>query len=175
VVLKAVGRELVHKSELGAVAVDLRSAGELAGALAGMRERLAAAGVEADAFLVQRLLRGGTEVVFGATRDPRIGPLLMFGLGGKYVEVLRDVRFGVTPLSRGDAAAMVRGIRSFALLAGARGDAPADLERLEEVLLLLAQLVGRHPRIAEVDVNPFVAAPAGAPAAALDVRIRLAG
>jgi len=113
-------------------------------------------------------------VIFGVSTDPRFGPLLMFGLGGKYVEVLRDVRFAVTPLAPAEAAATIRGIQGFKLLAGVRGEQPADLARLEDVLLRLAQLVTRHPRITELDLNPFLAAPAGGDAAALDVRIRVA-
>jgi ATP-grasp domain-containing protein len=173
VVLKAVAPKLLHKSELGAVALDLRDGEELAAALAAMTGRLDAAGVAPEGFLVQRLLRGGQEVVFGVASDPRLGPLLMFGLGGKYVEVLRDVRFAVPPLVRGDAASVVRGIRGFPLLEGVRGDAPADLARLEEVLLRLDQLVARHPRIVELDLNPFLAAPVSGLSAALDVRIRV--
>jgi acetyl coenzyme A synthetase (ADP forming)-like protein len=175
VVLKAVGPALVHKSELGAVAVDLRTPEELRAAQDAMERRLVAAGVGSEGWLVQRLLRGGQEVVFGVSTDPRFGPLLMFGLGGKYVEVLRDVRFAVTPLAADEAAATIRGIRGFPLLAGVRGDAPADLALLEEVLLRLAQLVTRHPRVAELDLNPFLAAPADGTSAALDVRIRVAG
>jgi acetyl coenzyme A synthetase (ADP forming)-like protein len=174
VVLKAVGRDLVHKSELGAVAVDLRTPVELATAGEAMAARLAAAGVSADSWLVQRLVRGGQEVIFGLSTDPRFGPLLMFGLGGKYVEVLRDVRFAVTPLSRSEAAQTIRGIQGVRLLEGVRGDAPADLARLEDVLLRLAQLVTRHPRVTELDINPFLAAPEGKGSVALDVRIRVA-
>src|SRR5581483_8531763 len=174
VVLKAVGSALVHKSELGAVAVDLRSPAELADALGAMRARLGAAGVAAEGFLVQKLLRGGQEVIFGVSTDPRCGPLLMFGLGGKYVEVLRDVRFAVTPLERSEAQATIRGIQGYKLLTGVRGEPPADLARLEDVLLRIAQLVTRHPRIQELDLNPFLAAPAGGASAALDVRIRVA-
>ena len=173
VVLKAVGFALLHKSELGAVAVDLRQPDELAAALADIESRLAAAGVAPDGYLVQELRRGGQEVIFGVSTDPRFGPLLLFGAGGKYVEVLDDVQVALAPLSTGDAARMVRGIRSFPLLAGVRGDAPADLAALEDVLLRLSQLVTRHPRIQELDVNPFLAAPRGGAPAALDVRVRV--
>jgi len=173
VVLKAVGQALVHKSELGAVAVDLRQPEELAAALAEIEKRLAAAGVEADGYLVQELRRGGQEVIFGVSIDPRFGPLLLFGAGGKYVEVLDDVQVALPPLSPADAARLVRGIRSFPLLAGVRGEAPADLAALEDVLLRLSQLVTRHPRIQELDINPFLAAPEGGEPAALDVRVRV--
>ena len=90
--------------------------------------------------------RGGHEVIFGITTDPRFGPLLMFGLGGKYVEVFQDVRFGVLPLGRSDALDMVRGIRGFKLLQGVRGEPGADIDLLCEILLRLAQLARRQRR-----------------------------
>ena len=174
VVLKGVAPDLVHKSEARAVRVDLRSAAELAAAVEEMRADVAAAGHHLSGYLVQEMARGGHEVIFGVTTNPRFGPLLMFGLGGKYVEVFEDVRFGVLPLDAWEAGEMVRGIRGIKLLTGVRGEPGADLELLVEVLLRLARLVERHPRIAELDVNPFLAAPARQAAKALDVRIRVA-
>jgi acetyl coenzyme A synthetase (ADP forming)-like protein len=173
VVLKGVAPDLVHKSEARAVRVDLRSAAELAEAVAAMQGDVAAAGHRLSGYLVQEMARGGHEVIFGLTADPRFGPLLMFGLGGKYVEVFEDVRFGVLPLDAWEAGEMVRGIRGVKLLTGVRGEPGADLELLVEVLLRLALLVERHPRIAELDVNPFLAAPTRREAKALDVRIRV--
>jgi acetyl coenzyme A synthetase (ADP forming)-like protein len=176
VVLKATGgAALVHKSELGAVAVDLRDEASLRGALAAMERRLGQAGVLPAGWLLQQMRRGGQELIFGASRDPRFGPLLLFGIGGKYVEVLGDVRVALPPLSRAEAARMIHGIRSFPLLAGVRGDAPADLATLEEVLLRLSQLVIRQPRIEEIDLNPFLAMPAGGGSMAVDVRVRVGG
>ncbi len=171
VVLKAVAPDLVHKSEAGAVQVDLRNAAELAQALDRMTASVAAAGHAVDGWLVQEMARGGHEVIFGITTDPRFGPLLMFGLGGKYVEVFQDVRFGVPPLERGEALDMIRAIRGFKLLEGVRGEPGADLDLLADVLLRLAQLAQRHPRIQELDINPFLAA--ADHARALDVRIRV--
>ena len=173
VVVKAVGPELVHKSDLGAVKVDLRSSSELEKAIREIRAKLAGAGIENTGFLLQELGRGGHEVIFGITTDARFGPLLMFGLGGKYVEVLRDVRFGVPPLAPQEAREMIRGIQGFPLLEGVRGEAGADLELLEEILLRIAQLSERHPTIQELDINPFVAGDRKS-AKALDVRIRVA-
>jgi acetyl coenzyme A synthetase (ADP forming)-like protein len=173
VALKAVGPDLVHKSDLGAVALGLADVDAVAAAAARIEERLARAGVAHEGWLVQRMAAEGHEVIFGVSTDPRFGPLLMFGLGGKYVEVLKDVRFGVTPLSAVEAGEMVRGIRGFALLEGIRGERPADLAVLEETLLRIAQLVTRHPRIKELDVNPFIAAPEPSGCRALDVRIRV--
>jgi len=174
VVVKAIAPGLVHKSDVGAVALDLRDERELAAALERMAAAVAAAGHPAPSFLVQEMAKGGHEVIFGITTDPRFGPLLMFGLGGRYVEVFQDVRFGVLPLDRHEAMEMVRGIRGFRLLEGVRGEAGADLDLLAEVLLRLAQLAARHPRIAELDVNPFLAAHDRGAAKALDARIRVA-
>jgi acetate---CoA ligase (ADP-forming) len=173
VVLKAVAPDLVHKSDVGAVQVDLRSEDELAAALDRMAAAVEEGGHRVAGWLVQEMARGGHEVIFGITTDARFGPLLMFGLGGKYVEVFQDVRFGVLPLEASEAREMVRGIRGFPLLAGVRGEAGADLDLLAEVLLRLAQLARRHPRIQELDINPFLAAADRGKARALDARIRL--
>jgi acetate---CoA ligase (ADP-forming) len=173
VVVKAIAPDLVHKSDVGAVAVGLADEAELRRAIEGMEDRLRGAGHPPQGYLVQEMVRGGHEVVFGISSDPRFGPLLMFGLGGRYVEVFRDVRFGVTPLATAEAEEMIRGIRGFKLLTGVRGEPAADLALLTEVLLRLAQLAQRHPAIKELDVNPFLAAPDRARARALDVRMRV--
>ncbi len=194
VVVKAIAPGLVHKSDVGAVALDLRDERELAAALARIeaavaaspnrqtavaaspnhQTAVAAAGHPAASYLVQEMARGGHEVIFGVTSDPRFGPLLMFGLGGRYVEVFQDVRFGVLPLAPREAAEMVADIRGVELLRGVRGEPGADMGLLAELLLRLAQLVSRHPRIAELDVNPFLAAHDRAAAKALDARLRVA-
>ncbi|HMB54644.1 MAG TPA: acetate--CoA ligase family protein [Thermoanaerobaculia bacterium] len=173
VVLKAVAADLVHKSDVGAVAVDLEDEAELREACEEIAASVGEAGHALDGFLVQEMVRGGHEVIFGISTDPRFGPLLMFGLGGKYVEVFQDVRFGVTPLDRMEAREMIRGIRGVKLLEGVRGESAADFALLEEVLLRLAQLAQRHPRLRELDVNPFLASGEVASAKALDVRIRV--
>ncbi|HEX5760606.1 MAG TPA: acetate--CoA ligase family protein [Thermoanaerobaculia bacterium] len=173
VALKAIAPGLVHKSDIGAVRLGLAEAAAVAAAAREMAAGLAAAGYRLEGYFLQPMVGGGHEVIFGVSTDPRFGPLLMFGLGGKYVEVFKDVRFGVPPLSRHEAREIVRGIRGFALLEGVRGEPGADLEVLEEVLLRLAQLVQRHPSIHELDVNPFLAAPRHERAVALDARIRV--
>jgi acetyl coenzyme A synthetase (ADP forming)-like protein len=173
VVAKAVASTLVHKSDVGAVRVDLQDEEELREALDEMEAAVHAAGHENEGFLLQEMARGGHEVIFGISTDPRFGPLLMFGLGGKYVEVFKDVRFGVTPLHRQEAEDMVRGIRGVQLLEGVRGEPAADFDVLVEVLLRLAQLAQRHPRIRDLDINPFLAAADRHHAKALDVRIQM--
>ena len=171
-VVKAHAPQIIHKSDAGAVAVGIESAEELRRTLDEMAERLA--GERIEGFLVQEMATEGHEVIFGISSDPRFGPLLMFGLGGRYVEVFRDVRFGVTPLTPHEAEEMVRGIRGVKLLEGVRGDRPADFAALTDTLLRLAQLATRHPRLSELDVNPFFAAPDRDRAVAADVRIRVA-
>ncbi len=173
VVLKAIAPDLVHKSDVGGVAVGIETDAELSAAYDAMARRLAEHGHAPEGYLVQRQLEGGHEVVFGVTTDERFGPVLMFGMGGKYVEVFKDVRFGLTPLGPVDADEMIAGIRGAPLLEGVRGEPPADRAVLRDVLLRLAQLVVRHPRIRELDVNPFLAAPGRETSKALDVRIRV--
>jgi acyl-CoA synthetase (NDP forming) len=178
VVVKAISPGLVHKSEAKAIELDLANENEVARACDALSHRFAAAGLAISGFFVQEMAQSGHETIFGVSTDPRFGPVLMFGLGGKYVEVFRDVRFGVTPLAPTEAAEMVRGIRGVKLLEGVRGDAPSDIALLETVLLKLAWLVQNFPEIVELDVNPFLAAAvpaAGEPAAskAVDVRVRV--
>ncbi len=173
VVAKAVVADLIHKSEAGAIRLDLRDPLQLSDALTAMEARIQAASGKIEGFLVQEMARGGQEIIFGLSSEPKVGPVLMFGLGGKYVEVFRDVRFGVPPLTSYEAREVIRGIRGFPLLEGVRGDAPADLSTLEEVFLRLAQLAERHPTIRELDINPFLAGTDRAGSKALDVRVRV--
>ncbi|GMU63807.1 MAG: acetyltransferase [Acidobacteriota bacterium] len=172
-VVKAIAPGLVHKSELAAVALDLRDEADLVRALDGMADRLATAGFAPSGWLLQKMARGGHEVIFGLSTDERFGPVLMFGLGGKYVEVFRDVRFAVPPLGLAEAREVVRGIRGAKLLDGVRGEAAADVDKLVDVLLRLAALARDFPEVVELDINPFLAAPAGR-SLALDARARVA-
>jgi len=175
VVVKAEAPGLVHKSDVGAVAVGIQDEAALDVALAEMEEKLAQHDFKPSGFLIQEMASGGHEVIFGVSTDPRFGPLLMFGLGGRYVEVWSDVRFGVAPLAPREADEMIRGLRGVKLLEGVRGDAPADFEGLQDVLLRLGQLAHRHPRIVELDINPFLASAREVGGRAVDVRIRVSG
>jgi acyl-CoA synthetase (NDP forming) len=169
VALKLASHRVVHKTEAGGVHLGLRSENEVRHAF-----NLIAAvpGAEGEA-LVQPMLRG-TEVLVGLTRDPLFGPLLAFGLGGVYVEVLGDVRLGIAPLTGLDAADMVRGIRGRALLDGYRGHPPADVPALEGLLLRLSRLAEEVPELAELDLNPVFALPPGQGYLVADVRVRVA-
>jgi len=157
VVLKAVGKALVHKTEHSAVAVDLGSERDLRIAFEKMRERLGKAGVAVDGYLVQEFVSGGKETILGMNRDKVFGPLLAFGLGGVYVEYLKDVAFGVAPITDADAGRIVRSIRTYPLLAGVRGEKPSDVAALQDALLRLSQLVQDFEEIQEVDLNPVIA------------------
>lgn len=172
-VIKGIVPKLVHKSDSGAVKLGIQNEEDAREAIEEIVGRLTIAGCPPEGFLVQEMARSGHEVIFGLSTDPRFGPLLMFGLGGRYVEVLRDVRFAVTPLLATEAEDMIRGIRGFKLLEGVRGDRGADLDILKDVVLRVAQLAQRHPRITELDINPFLAAPDRAEAKAVDIRIRV--
>ena len=120
---------------------------------------------------VQPMAAPGTEVIMGMTQDPQFGPVLMFGLGGVLVEVLKDVAFRVVPLEPHDAAEMIREIQGFPVLEGYRGTPPADLAALESILLSLSEFAEAHPEVQELDLNPILARHDGA--TAVDARIVL--
>jgi acyl-CoA synthetase (NDP forming) len=174
VVAKAVAPGLVHKSELAAVALDLGDEDELARALDDLARRAAAAGLELDGFLIQAMARGGHETLLGVATDPKWGPLVAFGLGGKYVEALGDVAFAAPPRSAAEARELIAGVHGARILGGVRGEAAVDRELLADVLCRLAALAHALPELVELDVNPFVAKPAGEGSCALDVRARVA-
>jgi acetyl coenzyme A synthetase (ADP forming)-like protein len=180
VVLKAIAPDLVHKTEAGAVLTDIRTPEELAAAASRMGESVSRARsgqAETSAplgFLVQEHVRGGREVIIGMLQDPSFGPLVMFGLGGVYVETLRDVVFRVPPLTDLDAEEMIRQIRGYQLLEGVRGEAPIDLKALAEILQRFSQMVQELPQVAEIDINPFMVFPNAGEFCAVDARVRLA-
>jgi len=173
VVLKAVGPDLMHKTEYGAVALDLRTGPQVREACARMEKGLQKAGVSWDGFVVQEFVKGGRETILGMTRDRVYGPLLAFGLGGIYVEFLKDVAFGLAPLTDADAMRMIRSIRTYPLLEGVRGETPSDLPALSEALQRLSLLVTDFDEIAEVDLNPVAALEKGQGYKVLDARIVL--
>ncbi len=175
IVLKAVSQDIVHKTEAGAVKLDLRDEDSLRKA---WREISAALESESDearqaGVLVQRMWTGGRETILGMTMEPQFGPIVMFGLGGVYVEVLQDVSFRVQPVSTVDASEMIRSLRGYRILEGVRGEKGVDLEQLAEVIGRVSQLVGDQPEIREMDINPFLAFPQGQASVAVDARFRI--
>ena len=172
VALKAHGAGILHKSELGAVAVGLAGGDEVEGAARAMVDSLAARDLRPECFLVQRLVEGGAELLVGVAADPVFGPVVACGAGGTAVELLGDVALRVCPLTGADAAAMIRSLATFPLLTGFRGSPPADLPALEDLVLRVGALADSHHEIVELDLNPVLATPDGAIAA--DARIRIA-
>ena len=175
VVLKPVSAEILHKTEAGAVRVDLETADEVIEAYGFLDDLLVETGPEArqEGVLVQRMLKGGRETIVGMTWAPRFGPIVMVGLGGVYVEVLQDVAFRVQPVSNEDADEMIRSLRGYRILEGVRGERGVDLDLLAEVVERTSQLVGEHPEIREMDINPFLAFPEAEKCAAVDARFRI--
>ncbi len=171
VVLKAVAPGVVHKTDVGGVRVDLRTPEEVEEAYREIHEALAEADLEAEGILVEAFASGGREIIIGMSTDPQFGPVLMFGLGGIYVEAIGDVAFRLAPVSEIDAREMVGSIRSSRLLEGIRGEEGVDREALVEVIQRVSQLVADHPEVAELDINPLLAFPDGA--LAVDGRVSL--
>ncbi len=173
VVLKIASPDIAHKSDVGGVAVGLEDAESVRAEFRAMLERVRAAapGARIEGVAVQHMADAGTEVIIGATLDPQFGPTIMFGLGGVFVEVLKDVSFRVVPLTAEDAASMVREIRGLPILQGVRGQAGVDLEAIERMILQVSEFVAAHEEIAELDLNPVIAYPDGA--IAVDARIVL--
>jgi len=173
VVLKVMSDQIVHKSDVGGVVLDLKTVDDVREGYARLVRRVRErTGVDVREVLVQRMLPGGRETIVGMTRDPRVGPLLMFGLGGIFVEAMKDVVFRVHPLTDVDAHEMIREVRGFAILEGMRGETSVHLVGLEEVLQRASQLIGDHDALLEMDINPLVAFPDQV--AALDARFRIA-
>lgn len=176
VVLKLSPRQLVHKTELGGVRLNLADAAAVRHAFQSMSDAWTkhAPGQPLDGILVQTMIKGGTEVMAGITRDPLFGPLLAFGLGGVLVEALGDVCFRVAPLTVADAREMLRTPKGSALLRGFRGNPPCDLATLQDTLLRLARLADELPQVQELDLNPILVFPEGKGCLLIDARIRLA-
>lgn len=160
VVLKAAGEKLQHKTELGAIALNLKSEGEVR---EEAKRLLAIPGCEA--LLVQEMVKGDRELVCGLTRDVQFGPCVMFGLGGIFTELLDDVVFRVAPITRTDAMAMLQEIRSAKVLKAFRGQPPVDLEALAKILVALGEIGCRFPDVKEMDINPLKIRKDGSPVA----------
>jgi acetate---CoA ligase (ADP-forming) len=175
VVVKIVSPQILHKSDLGGIALNLGSADELRNAIDSMRSRIRNTAPEAaiNGFLVQKMAPKGMEVIVGMRRDPSFGPLMVFGLGGVYVELFKDVGFGVAPMTVGQARSMIASTKAGQLLQGYRGGLTYDIEAVVDVIGRLSQLALDHPSIAEVEVNPLLVLPEGQGAMVLDARMIL--
>ena len=175
VVMKIASPDILHKTDVGGVKIGLESPTDVRDAFDLMMYRTQKYQPNAQIWgcLVQEQVRGGKEVIAGMSRDPQFGPLVMFGLGGIYVEVLKDVAFRIAPFDRKEAMAMLQEIRGFGLLRGVRGEPPADLNAITDVLLRLSQLVTDFPEIVEMDINPLMVFEQGHGAMGVDMRLIL--
>jgi len=173
VVLKIASSDISHKSDAGGVKVGLNNEQEVSQAYSeimnSVKQRFPAAKIEGIS--VQNMAKPGVEIIIGMTKDAQFGPVLMFGLGGIWVEVLKDVSFRIVPLTRYDASAMIQEIRGNALLKGYRGSEAVSITVLEDMLLKISEFVEKNPEIKEMDLNPVFAYKDGA--VAVDARIVL--
>jgi len=175
VAAKLASSTITHKSDVGGVVLNLQSQGEVERAFTDMRDRLQSVGklAEMDGMVVQQMVPTGIEAIIGVTQDPSFGPLIMFGLGGIYVEMLKDVIFRIHPLTDLDAKEMIHSIKGFPLLTGWRGADPGDLEALKDLLLRVSAMVEDLPEISEMDFNPVKVLPPGQGCVVVDTRILL--
>jgi acetyltransferase len=169
--LKVVAPGIVHKTEIGGVLLDVRGPEAARAAHLTLLERAGRAGVDSPRVLITPMITDGLEAAVGAVRDAQFGPVVMFGLGGIFLEALDDVAFGLAPLGQADAQAMLREIRGRPLLEGFRGRPPCDLPSLVDVLIRVSELAADRPEIAELDLNPVFLTARGALIA--DARIML--
>jgi len=171
VVMKVNTPPILHKTEVGGVMVDLRTDAEIGKAFRALKGRIRELGEDGEfSVAMQKMISGGVETVMGMTTDPQFGPLIMFGLGGIYVEVMKDVAFRIHPVTDEGVRDMIGSLRSFPLLNGFRGAPPVDQEIIVETLLRLSQLVKDFDCFSEIDINPFIASPDKSLSIAVDAR-----
>jgi acyl-CoA synthetase (NDP forming) len=175
VAAKLAARGVSHKTDIGAVRLNLANGAAVRRAFVEIMTRAhkAASETDTDGVLIQAMIAGGVETMIGISDDPMFGPLVAFGLGGINVEILRDVHFRLAPLTDNDADELLHGIRGLPLLQGYRGHPPADLEALRELLLRISRLAVDVPEVAELDLNPVIALAPGQGCRVVDARIRV--
>jgi acetyl coenzyme A synthetase (ADP forming)-like protein len=177
VVMKIVSPDIIHKSDFGGVRINLVNAEQVLDAFDLMMIRIQRRMPNAKirGVFVEKMGQRGHEVILGMTRDPQFGPMLMFGLGGIFVEVMKDVTFHLAPITAEEALQMLKGTRSYALLKGARGQGPVDLQAIASALQRISQIATDYPQITELDINPFIVGKVGQQAYAADARMTLSG
>jgi len=175
VVLKIVSPDITHKSDVGGVILDIRSEEDAKKAFTKIMDNVKRYAPKARiaGVLVQEMVPSDVEVIVGATRDPIFGPLLMFGLGGIFVEVLKDVSFRLAPVTPIDAEEMIREIRAYKILEGYRGKPPRDIEALKDIIVKTSRLMLENPEIQDIDLNPIMSFEKGKGAKVADIRIIL--
>ena len=175
VVLKISSPDILHKSDFGGVVIGVKNEVEVRRYFCDITQkaRRLLPDAEIKGVLVQQMITGGKELALGMSRDPQFGPLIMFGLGGIYIEILKDITFRIAPIGIEDAKEMIQEIRSFPLLKGTRGERPVDINAIVDNILWLSQMVTDFPEIMEMDINPLFVLPEGEGTIALDARITI--
>ena len=152
-VLKGCSSDIAHKTENGLIRVDIRNEDE---ARAAFEDILTKVGEEKSTVLVQEMIKGKRELVVGMTRDPQFGPCVMFGLGGIFTEILKDISFRVAPLEMRDALDMMREIKGHKILEAVRGMEAADMDMLAKILINIGQIGLDNDKVKEIDINPLI-------------------
>jgi len=175
VVMKVVSRDIVHKSDAGGVALDIDNREEVADAYEAIMQncRRFKADAQIEGIEISQQVSPGVETIVGARRDLSFGPIVMFGLGGIYVEVMKDIAFRAFPLSRGEANRMISEIKTYPLLLGVRGEKRKDIDMLADAVLRVGTIIKKFPEISDIEINPLVAYEYGQGVKAVDVRILL--
>ncbi len=173
IVLKIVSPDIVHKSDVGGVIVGIKNLRHVRTGYRQIVKNVKKHNPDAKivGILVQEMAPSGTEVIVGSIKDPQFGPAIMFGLGGVFVEVLKDVTFRIAPITEDEAAEMISEVKAYPLLKGYRNTPPADLKAITKILVNTSRLVTEHPEIKELDLNPIMVYEKGAKA--VDARIIL--
>ena len=175
VVMKMTSKTTSHKTDVGGVVVNIKSEEQLRKEYKGLLERLEAKGLleGLEGVIIQEMVKGSREMVCGIATDPQYGPMMMFGLGGVFVEVMKDVTFRIAPLTDTDAMDMIKSVKAYKLLEGARGTKPAQIDQIQETLLRLSQLVNDYKFIDELDINPLLISETTGEGIAVDGRIKV--
>ncbi|MBQ8887029.1 MAG: acetate--CoA ligase family protein, partial [Candidatus Gastranaerophilales bacterium] len=175
VVMKMTSKTTSHKTDVGGVRVNIQSEEQLRAEYADLIAKLTEKGLidGLEGVIIQEMVKGNREMVCGIATDPQYGPMMMFGLGGVFVEALKDVTFRIAPLTDIDAKEMIESVKAYKLLQGARGTKPAQMEQIQETLLRLSQLVTDFKFIDELDINPLLISEKTGEGIAVDGRIKV--
>lgn len=175
VVMKMTSKTTSHKTDVGGVVVNIKDEEQLRSEYKALLQRLEAKGLleGLEGVIIQEMVKGSREMVCGIATDPQYGPMMMFGLGGVFVEVMKDVTFRIAPLTDNDAMDMIKSVKAYKLLEGARGTTPAQIGQIQETLLRLSQLVSDYKFIDELDINPLLISEKTGEGIAVDGRIKV--
>ena len=173
--MKMSSKTTSHKTDVGGVRVNIQSEEQLRAEYQDLIAKLTEKGLieGLEGVIIQEMVKGSREMVCGIATDPQYGPMMMFGLGGVFIEVLKDVNFRIAPLTDIDAMEMIKSVKSYKLLEGARGTKPAQIEQIQETLLRLSQLVNDFKFIDELDINPLLISEKTGEGIAVDGRIKV--